>query len=202
MLSLLLVVVLNVQAAELIERTLAIVGGQAVTLSDVQTALSLDLIIAGEGADRLGTATARLIDRTLILREVERYAPPEPLDAAIDRRLVELRTRFAAGDRFAQVLAAGGFTEARVRAWLRDDMRIASYLDQRFAAVGMPSDEEVSAFYTSRRAEFEREQLTFDQATPVIRERLSAQRRTELIGDWIEDLRRRTVVLELWKTKP
>jgi hypothetical protein len=31
-------------------------------------------------------------------------------------------------------LTIGGFTEGRLRAWVHDDMRIATYLQQRFIA--------------------------------------------------------------------
>ena len=61
--------------AELVERTLAIVGGSAITLSDVQTAMALGLV---GGVTELEAATEALVERALILREVERYAPPEP----------------------------------------------------------------------------------------------------------------------------
>ena len=199
---LLLFVSLSAQPGELIERTLAIVGGQAVTLSDVQTALALSLIEDSGGVDRINHATEQLVQRTLMLREVERYAPPEPAEALVDERMATLRARFSSSDEFARALAAVGFTDARARAWLRDDLRIALYLNQRFAAVGTPSDEDVSAFYSARRGEFERQQMTFEQAAPAIRERLSAERRAQLIADWVQDLRRRTVVIELWKTKP
>ena len=47
--------------------------------------------------------------------------------------------------------------------------------------------------------DFDRDGLSFELAAPVIRERLSADRRTELIRDWTADLRRRTAVVELWK---
>jgi hypothetical protein len=194
-----LMLAVALQPGELIERTLAIVGGQAVTLSDVRTALALNLIESPPAADALDAATERLVQRTLVLREVERYAPPEPPETLVDERIGQLRGRFSSADQFARALAAGGFTDARLRAWVRDDLRIAAYLNQRFAAVGSPSEEDVSAFYTARRAEFERQQVTFEQAAPGIRERLSNDRRAQLIADWIDDLRRRTTVVELWK---
>jgi len=199
---LLLLATIGIQPGELIERTLAIVGGQAITLSDVETALSLNLIESPPGAEAVNTATERLVQRTLVLREVERYAPPEPTETLVDERLAQLRGRFSSTDLFARALAAGGFTDARVRAWVRDDLRIAAYLNQRFAAVGSPSDEDVSASYTARRTEFDRQQMTFEQAAPGIRERLSLDRRSQLIAEWIDDLRRRTTVVELWKKKP
>ena len=202
MASVVLLAMLSAQPAELIERTLAIVGGQAVTLSDVRTALALNLVAPGSATDPVAAATELLVERTLVLREVDRYAPPEPSDALTDARLAELRGRFSTREQFTQTLAQGGFTEMRLRAWVRDDLRIASYLDQRFAAVGTASDEDVSAFFKARRGQFEQQQLTFEQAAPGIRERLSADRRARVIADWVGDLRRRTVVVELWKGKP
>jgi len=159
---------------ELVERTLAIVGGRAVTLADATTAQALSLI--PEAAD-LNVAIEQLVERALVLREVDRYAPPEPPAQAIDDKLAEIRGRLSDAQ-IAAVLAAGGFTEARLRAWIRDDLRIASYLDQRFAATA---------------------DLSLEKAAPELRERLSAERRASLIADWVADLRRRTPIVELWK---
>lgn len=114
---------------ELVERTLAIVAGQAITLSDVQTARALRLV----AAEDVNAVTERLIERALMLREVDRYAPAEPDESAVQRRLDGVRSETT---EFARVLAVGGFTEARLRAWIRDDLRIAAYLDQRFAPTG------------------------------------------------------------------
>jgi hypothetical protein len=186
---------------ELIGRTLAIVGGQAVTLSDVRTASALQLIDANPDV-ALDDAIARLIDRLLMLREVQRYAPAEPDAAAVDRGVEAVRRRFTSPDALAATLAAGGFTETRLRAWIRDDLRIAAYLDQRFAAVGLPSDEDVASHYASRRAEFEARGQSLNEAASAIREQLFAERRALVIADWVADLRRRTTIVELWKSPP
>jgi hypothetical protein len=182
--------------SELIERTMAIVGNQVITLSDVRTALALGLTPASTDRDPISTATRRLVDRLLVLREVQRYAPPEPPEAQIDQELTRVRERFASPGSLTEALEEGGFSEAGVRAWVRDDLRIASYLSQRFAAVVVPADDEVASYYASHRQEFA--EATFEAAAPLIRERLTAERRAELIDDWIADLHRRTVVVELW----
>ena len=189
----------SAQRGELIERTLAIVGGQVITLSDVQTAMALGLV-EPEHATSLNAATRRLVDRMLVLREVQRYLPPEPGDADLDSRLDVVRQRLGGADQLGSALTRGGFTETRLRSWLRDDARIAAYLAQRFAAVGVPSDEDVSAYYTAHREEFERKQQSLEAASTAIRERLSGERRDQLIADWIQDLRRRTPVVELWRS--
>jgi hypothetical protein len=121
------------QPGELIERTLAIVGGQIITLSDVHAAIRFGLVEQQKGANDLGATTETLIDRALMLREVQRYSPPEPLEAEVARRLSEIRKRFSGDDEFARALEAVGLTEQRLQSWVRDDLRIDSYLNQRFA---------------------------------------------------------------------
>jgi hypothetical protein len=185
------------QQGELIDRALAIVGGQVIALSDVQTMLALGLVEGGSDPDPIGAATARLIDRALMLREVERYAPPEPPPEVIESRLALARDRAGSAEAFAAVLAAGGMSEQRLREWIRDDYRIAGYLDQRFAAAGTPTDQEVTAYYYDHVDEFQRGGLTFEQAGGLIRDRLAAERRSELITDWVSDLRRRTEIVQI-----
>lgn len=180
---------------ELLDRALAIVGGQVIVLSDVRTMLALGLVDGGTDGDPLQTVTAKLIDRALMLREVERYAPGEPPADIVDSRLALARDRAKSPDGFAAILAAGGMTEARLRDWIRDDYRVTAYLDQRFAAAGTPTDQEVSAYFNEHLDEFTRGGLAFEQAAGLIRDRLAAERRGELITDWVSDLRRRTEIV-------
>jgi hypothetical protein len=189
-------VLLTLAQPELIERTLALVGGQPITLSDARAAIRLGLVEIPKGGDPITSATSALVDRELVLREVQRYAPPAPAEGAVDTRLDEIRRRVPAGD-LAALLKAHGFTEARLRAWVRDDLRTEAYLAQRFASASLPSDTDVAAAYTRRRAEFEQAGQTFEQAAPIVRERLIASRRAELLADWLSELRRRTDVVIL-----
>jgi hypothetical protein len=178
---------------ELLDRTLALVGGQAITLSDVRAAMALGLV--DDPKATIAEVTSRLVDRELILREVQRYAPPAPEEAAIEARLDAIRSRVAGP--LAATLAAHAFTETRLRAWVRDDLRTQAYLEQRFASASQPSDSEVAAAYNRQRAEFDKAGLTFEQAAPRVRERLIDARRRELVVDWLSDLRRRTDVVIL-----
>jgi hypothetical protein len=175
----------------LLDRTLALVGGQPITLSDARAAVALGLIDDPKGS--LADVTARLVDRALVLREVQRYAPPAPEESAVESRLAQVRQRL--GGSLKTILDTHGFTETRVRGWIRDDLRTLAYLAQRFASASLPSDTEVAAVYNRQRAEFDKSGLTFEQAAPIIRERLIEERRRELVVDWVADLRRRTDVV-------
>ena len=130
LMSVLIVSTLVGQAPELVDRTLAIVAGRTVTLSDARTALALGLV---DGAAVDADVVQRLVDRELMLREVDRYDPLEPTAERIDERLAAARAVAGGEDGLARVLRDGGFAERRLRAWIRDDLRVEAYLQQRFA---------------------------------------------------------------------
>lgn len=182
---------------ELLDRTLAMVGGQPITLSDTRAAIALGLIGPDKTLDAVTGAARQLVDRELILREVQRYAPASPGEAAVDARLEEIRKRLPTAAAFTRLLDLHGFSETRLRAWVRDDVRAQAYLAQRFASASLPTDAEISQAYARAKGEFDKEGLTFEQASPIVRERLIASRRGELIADWLSDLRRRTDVVIL-----
>jgi len=118
--------------AETIDRVLAVAGGQIITLSDVIAMRELGLMTDDGAPDPVETVLHKLIDRDLVLVEVERYAPAEPDLSAIDRELGAIRARFGSAQAFAGALARFGMNEARLREIVREDLRIRAYLAERF----------------------------------------------------------------------
>lgn len=182
---------------ELLERTLALVAGQAITLTDARAAIALGLVDVERSPDPIPAVTSRLVDRELILREVQRYAPAAPPETAVDARLDEIRSRLPEATALDRLLESHGMTPVRLRAWIRDDLRTQAYLAQRFASASTPTDADIASAYARQRAEFDKAGQTSEQARPIVRERLIAARRAELIADWLSDLRRRTDVVIL-----
>ena len=78
--------------AEVLDRVLAVVAGDLILMSDIRVARDFGFMTVG-GADPDGQALARLIDRALILAEVERFAPPEEEIGRYYREHSELFTR-------------------------------------------------------------------------------------------------------------
>ena len=122
-----------VVSAETIDRVLAVVSGQLITLSDVTAARDLGLQPADGTPDPIRAVLVKLIDRELILAEVDRYAPPEPSADAVDRELQRVRERFPSPAALDALLARSGIDEKNLRETLRQDLRVRAYLDQRFA---------------------------------------------------------------------
>lgn len=174
-------------SAEVIDRVLAILPGQIITLSDVEAALDLGLVEvpagpgpnAVEGADRIAGGLSAVVDRVLMLNEVRRVSPPDPSEAAVDERVARIRQRFSTPADLSRVMASRGLDETVVRLFAADDLRLASYLDERFSAASQPTDDEIR------------------QAGEAARQRLTDERRRTLISAWTAELRRRADVTVL-----
>ena len=124
----------TVALAETIDRVLAVVAGQLIMLSDVNAVRELGIVNARvDSTDPTGEVLARLIDRELMLAEVDRYAPPEPDQVAIDRDVAVVRDRFPTEKAFNDALTRSGYDLTHVREIVRQNLRLRAYLDQRFA---------------------------------------------------------------------
>ena len=121
-------------ADEIIDRVLAVVAGDLIMLSDLRAARAFGLVEAKNASDSDQTILARLIDRALILNEVDRYAPPEPSADAVKQAEDAVRARFPSSAAFQSALASVGLSESQLRSTLRQNLRIRAYLDQRFVA--------------------------------------------------------------------
>lgn len=182
--------------AEVIDRVLAIVGGQLITLSDVHAALAVTLVDPAGAADPVGAALSVLIERRLIAIEVDRYAPPEPDETALAERTAALMSALPADPlRRARL----GVEPERVRAFARDELQAAAYLAQRFGAV-LVADDEVARYYGEHERDFTRDgvRLPLAEVQDEVRRRLAAERRAALVAAWVAELRRRTDVSVLY----
>jgi hypothetical protein len=187
---------------QMLDRVLAVIEGSPITLSDVNAAVRMGLVPTPTSkTDPDREALESVIDRRLQLIEVNRYLPPEPAATAIDARLAETRQRFQTAEGFEAALKESGLTPTDLRAAVRDSLRIASYLEQRFGAGYQPGEDEVLAYYRANEDTFIRDgvRLAYNDARDEARRRLIASRTSTLIRDWITGLRRRVDVTILPK---
>ena len=116
---------------QLLDRVLAVVGGQVILLSDVRLFLETGLV-EPSGADPVPPALERLIERRLILDEVARYVVEDPLQDEVDARMGRIERRIGGPRGLAAVLAATGYAPQDFEQVVRDDLRIERYLALRF----------------------------------------------------------------------
>ena len=188
---------------EIVERVLARVlvlgSGDIVTETDVAAARDLGLVDVAGAADPSREILSRLIDRLLMLAEVDRYAPPEPSAEAVDGEVRRVRARFVSSQAFDAALARVGMDDRYLRETLRQNLRIRAYLEQRFT-IQPPAEDEVAAYYRDHPEAFRangqaetRSRMARDQIVQT----LAAERRQTMIDDWVTGLRRRATITEV-----
>ena len=123
-----------------------------------------------------------LVDRQLMLAEVERFTPPEPSAADIAGEVDAMTAR--AGERLAAVTEETGVDQARIRELARESLRIQGYLNQRFGTTTLLSEEEVLQYYRIHPEEFTQNGrlIPFGEAEPTARQRAAAERRASTIA--------------------
>jgi hypothetical protein len=187
-------------SADVIDRVLAVVGGQIITLSDVNAALRFGLVPADVSTDPVDAALQRLIDRRLMLAEVERYAPPEPSPAAIDAAIAALRAKFKDALAFEIALNQTAMSNEELRRFARDSIRIDTYLQQRIAGTVQPTDDDLLGYYRARQQDFTVNGVVrpFEEVREEIRSRVQQDRREAVVREWLTGLRRRASISVLY----
>jgi hypothetical protein len=196
--------------AEILDRILAVVDRTIIMQSDVLAAMRLgipsfdtpratlsDVRESQGGPASVPQALDTLIERRLMLNEVDRYAPPVPPDAEVDKALASVRARFRSDAEFTSVLDWFGLSREELRRNVRDDLRIDLYLQERFGAAIPPSEEDILLSYQARTAEFARGGVarSFADAHDDVRDALIAARRRDQIRAWVAGLRRRADII-------
>jgi hypothetical protein len=190
-----------VHTQEVLDRVLARVDGDPITLSDVRAAIKLGVVEPLQGVDPLLSGLRLLIDRRLVLAEVTRFAPGEPDPLMLNGEMNRLMTHGGGKAGVAELERTTGIGELQVREIARDNLRIQAYLNQRFGSSAQPTDEEVGQYYRNHLDDFRNANgvvVPFVEAEPIARQRAAAERRNAVILQWMRDLRQRGDVVELY----
>ena len=187
-------------AAQVIDRVLAVVGSQVVTLSDARAVMEFGFVEPRRGVDPTADAVQYLVNRQLMLSEVDRYSAPSPDAAALAKRVAAIRSHFPSDAAYQQALARTAFTEGRLRDLVGDNLRIEGYLDQRFSAAAQPTPDEVERYYLDHKSEFTRDGhlLPLEEVRTQAQALLTTERRNFLIAEWLDRVRRRFAVNTLY----
>jgi len=178
-------------AQTLLDRVVARVNGSVILLSDVRAAVLFGLV---DGPAESDDAVEQMVQRALLVEEVNRFPPPEPTAEAIESELARMRAR--AGVSIDEVERTTGLGAENVRSFARDRLRVQAYIDQRFGLTVPLTDEQVLQYYRAHPEEFTTSgQLTpFERAQGLVRERASLEQRQRTISQWLRDLRARADV--------
>lgn len=178
--------------AELVDRIVAIIDRDVVTLSEAEQARSIGSARGGDEVP-LVAVVERLIESRLVEREVERFTAEPVSSELVDRAFADVRERFDSESAFRQMLAKSGLTQDELRATLRRQLNVTAYLERRFRPLTFVTDEQVDAYY---REELEpsiggRPRPPLEEVSESIRRILEERAFNARVEEWIEGLKGR-----------
>ena len=167
--------------------------------SDVRAFIDLQLIDISLDVNSESEVLNYLIERRLVIDEVNRYVVVDLPETNIDTHLIEVREKFSSEEVFEAVLQKVGFTNDDLRQVLQDDERSKAYLNDRFSTANLLTEDQLRKYYQEHIDEFAEEDLIlfFDEARPLIQQRLAMELRAEMISEWVASLVRQAQVVYL-----
>ena len=114
-----------VAAQQLLDRVVARVGTSPIMQTDVDAAVAFGVI-----DPKAGDPVKQMIERRLVIAEVNRFPPPEPTEMAINELVAKMKA--TAGAQTAAVIKRTGADEKRLAEFARETLRIERYIAQRF----------------------------------------------------------------------
>src|SRR3989304_11854 len=132
--------------AELVDRIVAIIDREVVTLSEAEQASEIARARTGAAAAPLVSVGERLTESRRVEREVERFTGEPVSPELVDGALQEVRARFSSETLFLEMLARNGFSEEEL-ATLRRQIGVAEYLEQRFRPLTFVTEEQIEVYY-------------------------------------------------------
>jgi hypothetical protein len=139
-----------------------------------------------------------LIAQALRFRDVERFGAEDVSKDAIEARLLQIQQRFASPAEFAAAVQRAELTMDEVRALIKRQLQVETYIQDRFATMIFVTPEEIEAYYRGTWSQQRKARgLPIPPLSDVqeeIRTLLKAQRLDQEVARWTAQLRARANV--------
>jgi peptidyl-prolyl cis-trans isomerase SurA len=185
--------------AEVIDRMAVIVGRHVIKTSDILRDLRVTEFLNREplelGAEARKKSAERLIDQEIIRQEIVTggYRRPSDQDSeAFEKQLDKDRFHGSAAEMRA-ALAKYGLTGQQLREQLLWQLTVLRFIDQRFRAGVLVTDDDVKNYYDQHQEELRRQNPqanSLEALQPKIRSTLEGERINEIFNQWLEHERK------------
>lgn len=189
-------------SGEIIDRIAISVGNQVVTENQIDEEIRLTAFLNQEKVDldnaERKKAAGRLIEQTLVRREMEfsRYPQPSASDAA--QSLEALKARYKTEVEYQQALAAGGITEDGLKRRLLWQATLLRFIDYRFRPGIQIPDAEVQAAYQQQLDKWKQEGIqpvpSLEDVRSSIEQTLTEQHIDQALDRWLADTRTQVAI--------
>ena len=200
-----MLVALAPASAVTIDRIAVTVGNRAITETDIEREIRVtaflngqppELSVAGKHA-----AAERMVEQTLVRRELETSRYPTPQPAEIEPTLAALRRRYYPADAdYRRALAQCGIADQDVRDALLWQRTLLQFVDVRFRPAVQITAEEIQRYFDTvlapkLRAAKPGETPALDDYRDQIEDTLAGQREDREMDRWLREARLLTPII-------
>ena len=189
-------------AASRIDRVLAVVNGEPVTLSEVLEAMALSP--GSQPPATLEETLERLIDARLMEHEARRYPQEPPSEEESEATLRALMDRFATPEDYRAALRNLGIAEDYLRKRIRRELVVDRYVDRRFRPLVQVAQRDVEEYYrTVLLPDLDAgSPATLQDVEGLIRDILEERDLNRRISAWVDELKSSASIVRLPLPEP
>jgi hypothetical protein len=200
--ALLLLILLGPLHAEIIDRIAISVGNQVITQAQIDEEVRLTAFLNGSQLDVSGEerkkAADRLIEQTLVKREMEFSHYPIPEASEAEAALKPLKANYRSEEQYKQALDRYGITEEALKRRLWWQTTLLRFIDYRFRPGILIPDKDIRNYYDQEVVKWKQQGIqqipAFEEAREKIGELLTDQRIDQAIDQWLADTRKQVAV--------
>ena len=189
--------------AEIIDRIAVSVGNQVITEAQIIDEIRITAFLNNKPPDlsQAGkkTAAERLIEQTLVKREMEVGHYPLPDLREADPLEQELHTKYGSVADFDRALSKAGIAEPNLKQHLWWQLTLLRFIDYRFRPAVQIQDAAVKDYYDKQRVEWEKQGVkpipSLEDNRADIEKILTEQRVDRAMDRWLGDSRTRVEIL-------
>lgn len=180
--------------AVLLDRVVAAVNNDVITLSELQQAVAFNAAVGGKGSgSRLEMETLQgIINRRLLLQEAYRLKVAEVSEQDIAAEVVRLRERLGTEASFREFLARIGMTEAQLEKLLGERLLVERFVEKKIGLFARVNRDDVQAYFRDHPDEFRDKRFT--EVQKQITARLSEQKVSQQLDQYVDELRSRAFI--------
>ncbi len=188
--------------AEIIDRIAISVGNQVITESQIEEELQVTAFLNREKLDLSALekkqAAARLIEQTLVKREMEFSRYPLPAAADADEPLKSVASRYTDPTLYQAALRQYGIDEDVLKRRLLWQLTLLRFVDYRFRSGIQLQDSDVQAYYQQQVVKWRQQGVqpipTQEDARGQIEEILTQQRIDQSLETWLTETRTQVAI--------
>ena len=194
----------QLELAEIIDRIVAVVNRQIITLSDVEQERKFLEIGIGEADDlrdqpekkkeiRL-ELTEKLIEQNLILQQMQEFPGLDVSPEEIESQIVSIRRKLGSAEEWEQLLNRLHITLEDVKMRVKWQLQAMKLFDYRFRQFVVVDQQEIEGYYRNEfLTELRRKGITEQPPLPEVEEKIQAilieEKLNAQIEDWLKSLR-------------